>query len=458
MSQRQLLGRILPSKISQLFAGSDEPQRTDRRYRNKNDQRSPFQRDRDRILYTEHFNRLAGVTQVARTGESYLYHNRQSHTLKVAQIGQRLAEYLVEATDDEKLNTNPGPNPDIVETAALAHDLGHPPFGHTVEKELDQCVQDEGVDEGFEANAQSFRTVTKLSTHRDEYDGLDLTRASLNAILKYPWARGEHSDKPNKWGYFESEQEDFEFARELTAGMNRSIEAQIMDWADDVAYAVHDLEDFYKAGLIPLDQILVDSGERDNFITHVKKNTKIDASEATAFFDNMGAFAFDILKKPYTGRPNQKAALNILTSELINRYLGFPGSGKQAVRLTDTGSQFDLKPHPALEKEVDVLIELTRYYIINDSSLMAQQHGQRKVMRELFNHLMKQALPDASYRGLVPSPYKDELKKLDELGTKRERVRIVTDLLCRLTEQQALLLYERLEGTSPGSLQDRIIR
>lgn len=449
-------------KIHELLKSDDAPKMSDRFHDNSTDQRTPFERDRDRVLYTDYFQRLSGVTQVARTGESYLYHNRQSHSLKVAQIGQRLTEYLLEVTDEDILTDNHAPIPAVVETAALAHDLGHPPFGHTVEKELDRCVRSEGVDEGFEANAQSFRIVTELATHRERYDGLDLTRASLNAILKYPWSRGQNENKPKKYGYYQSEEDEFRFARELSEGIHQSIDAQIMDWSDDVAYAVHDLEDFYKAGLLPLDQIIVESEERDAFIEHIEDNTQLSEGrfDTVAFLKGFSGAAGEELRKPFTGTSTQKAAINKLQSHLIDRYLGYPSIDLHGVRLIESDDErgLVLDVEPVLEKEVEFLKELTRYYIINDSSLMAQQHGQRKVINTLFNHLMDQALPEAKYPGIIPSPYRDAIQELDSLSTHRERVRIVTDLITRLTEQQAVLLYERLEGTSPGSLQDRIIQ
>jgi len=436
------------------------PKRSDRRHRNQSDQRTPFQRDRDRILYTDGFNRLSGVTQVARTGETYIYHDRLSHSLKVAQVGRRLTEYLNSLVEDELLDQYTAPDPSVVESAALAHDLGHPPFGHTAEKQLDECVTSEGVDEGFEANAQSFRIVTKLATHRDQYKGLDLTRATLNSILKYPWARGENNEKPDKWGYYQTEKVDFEFARERYDGNSRSIEAQIMDWADDVAYAVHDLDDFYRADLLPLDRILEDSEERSDFLRHLENNSNIGGNNwnPAKFLDAMSEYAVDDLKKSYTGSPKQEAEVNKLKSLLIERYLGFPGRENNPIKLVGDGDKLDLDINPILRNEVDTLIELTRYYIINTSALMAQQHGQRKVIRDLFETLMKQAVPEAKYRGIIPSPYRDRIEKLDEIGNKERRTRIVVDLITSMTEQQTVGLYERLEGTSPGSLQDRIIR
>jgi dGTPase len=164
-----------------------------------------------------------------------------------------------------------GLSPDVVEAAALAHDLGHPPFGHIAEEELNTQVSAElcqaaGKDpakercEGYEGNAQSFRIVTALAVRRGAGRGLDLTRATPNATLKYPWKFGENPDSPKKYGAFACGDTAYRFAREVQVPgpdpkFVRSLEAQIMDWADDITYSVHDTEDFYRAGLIPLDRL-----------------------------------------------------------------------------------------------------------------------------------------------------------------------------------------------------------
>src|SRR5262249_590706 len=162
-----------------------------RRHQSPEDQREPAQKDRDRILYTSAVRRLAGVTQVVSPQEGHIFHNRLTHSLEVAQIARRLPDPLVRPSPHLPPK-HPAINPRVVESAALAHDLGHPPFGHIAEETLDQLVQDAGVDEGYEGNAQSFRIVTKLALCGEFFEitgsfteppGLDLTRATLNAVL-----------------------------------------------------------------------------------------------------------------------------------------------------------------------------------------------------------------------------------------------------------------------------------
>ena len=159
-------------------------------------------------------------------------------------------------------------SPDVVEAAALAHDLGHPPFGHTAEEELDKLMRAVGVYDGFEGNPQSFRVVTKLSIRNTEFPGLNLTRATLNAILKYPWHRqADLPERSKKWGAYPSEKDEFAWVREdETQDHLKSAEAELMDFADDIAYAIHDVEDFFRTGLIPLDRLFRDDEEVDRFL------------------------------------------------------------------------------------------------------------------------------------------------------------------------------------------------
>src|SRR5688500_12236926 len=158
---------------------------------------NPFRADRDRIVSSPFFARLNGVTQVVSPGGSgLLVHNRLTHSLKVAQVARAIAERLTadEAHRDllEKLG---GCDPDVVEAAALAHDLGHPPFGHLGERVLDRLARQRlGLTDGFEGNAQSYRIVTSTEIRGQATIGLNLTNAVRAAILKYPWTRRTHPD------------------------------------------------------------------------------------------------------------------------------------------------------------------------------------------------------------------------------------------------------------------------
>jgi dGTPase len=238
---------------------NDEQRRARRHGPVPNDQRGDFQRDRDRILYCSAFRRLGGVTQIVRAGESDVFHNRLSRTIKVAQVGRRLAEAIISRQGAESREL--GVDPEVVEAACLAHDLGHPPFGHHGEMVLNQLVIREGNPDGYEGNAQSLRILTNLALRFDEVDGLDLTRATLAAVIKYPWLRDPNNPKRSeKWGYYQTEATEFEFAREFWPCDGKTAEAEIMDFADDIAYSVHDLEDFHRCRGIPWAEVFSTEG------------------------------------------------------------------------------------------------------------------------------------------------------------------------------------------------------
>ncbi len=161
-----------------------------------------------------------------------------------------------------------GLDPEVVEAAALAHDLGHPPFGHAAERELDKLMRDAGVLDGFEGNAQTFRVLTKLAIRSSDFPGLNLCRATLNAVLKYPWYRQTFPERrQQKWGAYGAESGEFAWVRGPEPRDTRKCaEAELMDFADDIAYAIHDVEDFYRAGLIPLDRLVRYDDEVDKFL------------------------------------------------------------------------------------------------------------------------------------------------------------------------------------------------
>jgi dGTPase len=399
------------------------------------------------VLYTSAFRRLAQVTQVVGADTGHVFHNRLTHSLQVAQVWRRLAERLISLHAAE-LEESTGLDPDVVEAACLAHDMGHPPFGHIAEEELNELAE-EDID-GFEGNAQSFRIVTQLSQHSPLHRGLDLTRATLAAILKYPWLRGENQGKLKKWGAYGSAQKDFDFARELVGGTaERTIEAQLMDWSDDITYSAHDLDDFYRAGKIPL-HLLADrryGGERAVFFDAARRRHLgeggiwADSHSLEEAFNEVIIGLFP-LENAYRGTWKERADLRDLISQLIGRYVG----GTSLVLESDGKPRLSIDEHLLLE--VAMLKELTWSYIIEAPSLISQQYGQRKVIQKLFE-IYRDASTGSKCLGVFPPYYRDPIEKNhnnDEIIR-----RTIVDLIAGMTEEQALKVHNRPVGVSLGS-------
>lgn len=450
-----------------------EPARHDRRYTQDRgpDQRSEFERDRDRILYSSALRRLAGVTQVVHVAEGHIFHNRLTHTLKVAQVGRRIAEHILKSEPEELIDAVGGIDPDVVETAALAHDLGHPPFGHIAEEGLDRQLRIADIADGYEGNAQSFRIVTNVAIRHPEHRGLNLTRASLNAVLKYPWERSVDGKEFKKWGCYYSEKEDFQFAREMCSSADRrqSAEAALMDWADDVTYSVHDVDDFYRAGLIPLDRLIVGTDERARFIDFVfdrwaqeDDQTRLhnfNREDASKFFDDLRLWLEELAKgplEPFSGTRAQWVDLDFLSALLIRRYILGPNSETKAITLVDSSEEPRVRIQPILRAEVDLLKELMRYYVFDNPALVGQQLGQRRVIHELFGIFFDATQPGSKNSSIIPQPFRDSLKEISG-PAQRERARLVADIIASMMEQQTLSLYQRLTGLAPGSIRDLII-
>lgn len=449
------------------------------------DQRNAGQRDRDRILYSSAFKRLGGVTQVVSATEGTIFHNRLTHSLKVAQLGRRLAEHLLTFADQrETAEAWGGLDPEVVDAAGLAHDLGHPPFGHIAEKALDSLVtradrsplhRDDsekvesavGDPDGFEGNAQSFRILTKLAAHHPRnYVGLNLARATLDSVLKYPWVRelgaGPGGKTYRKYGAYATETEDLDFAREYHDNSTPSLEAAIMDFADGLAYSVHDLEDFIRAGLVPLAR-LVTAREWQRFIDDWRRDTRDpmvrEALEDEDVVDVLSDLAVSLdLGEEYSGTRLQRARLRSRTSSLIREFL-------PEVRIAQPGAEKPLVVDRLHEIQMKFLQRLIWYYVIENPRLATQQAGQTRVIEMLFEAFfaasepMKNGQPRNRHI-LPPSVEKDldDALKLTGDDQVRARLRVAADAVCSFTDTEAIAMSHRLRGTFPGAVTDLVSR
>ena len=284
--------------------------------------RSDFERDRARVLHSAALRRLAAKTQVVRAASADFPRTRLTHSLECAQIGRELGQEI-------------GCDPDLVDAACLAHDIGHSPFGHNGEAALNELAAGIG---GFEGNAQTLRLLTRLEP-KTEGAGLNLTRATLDATLKYPWfgepgtssaSPGGHSappgtprtpwpGTPRKFGAYAEDAEVFAWIRQGAPDRRPCLEAQVMDWADDVAYSVHDMEDGFHAGLITFKNLKSPTERAEVSRTAIAYCPGgVTESELTELLEAL--LALDIWPASYDGGPATVAALKNLTSELIGRF------------------------------------------------------------------------------------------------------------------------------------------
>jgi dGTPase len=413
--------------------------------------RTETQRDRDRILYSSAFGRLAGITQVASSAPGASFHNRLTHSFKVAQVARRLAERLQKDEPDVELVAKL--DVDATEAAALGHDTGHPPFGHIAEEVLADLMEGAG---GFEGNAQSFRIVCRLAMRDPEHRGLNLAPVTLNGMLKYPWLLGDHPTDPEskKFGAYWSDREDFIAAQgqsTVRPGL-RTLEAELMDWADDVTYAVHDLEDFYRVGLVPLDRLRTDGDERVRFFQSFfgedgalrKKFDGLDAEHLRARVDLLflGRLVFD----PFVGTTTQRAQLRQATSDLIGDFMGAITARVSAEDATKRVVHID----PDSQADVLILKELTWFYVINRPALALIQEAQKDVVKRLFDTYERAARPGGR-RELLPVA---EREALADDPSEPVRQRIICDFVAGMTELRALELHGLLTGSRQGTILD----
>ena len=413
------------------------------------DYRTASQVDRDRLLYSSFFSRLAEVTQVVSADKGYVFHNRLTHTLKVAQLARRLSEKIMQQQPEEVRSLG-GLDPDVAEAAALAHDLGHPPFGHLAEAALNHLCEDIG---GYEGNAQSFRIVTVLAVgdgiglSSGDSVGLNLTRATLNGILKYPWILGQNPAKTNKWGAYESERSQFTWVRESQAFPEnvKGVEAEIMDWADDITFSVHDLIDFYCAGQIPLDVLAADpdgGAEKNDFFEEVFQRCQDLAPRRHTLEDAFtGIMQYSPLNRRYVGSRDQRYQLYLYATMLISRYVN-------GIRLDPTGlpSGSCIKIEDGLRDEIRMLKELTWHYVILQNDLATEQHGKRRVVETVFGELHSAAQSRSSWN-LFPPFFTEHLQNV--IGDKKATTRIVADYIASMTERELMRTFYLLTGATP---------
>ena len=525
----------MPSDVADR---TDRPDRTDRqveRASRRSDSRigaqavtgdlaaSPFRADRDRISGSAFFSRLGGVTQVvSSSGSGLLLHNRLTHSLKVAQVARALGERL--SGQRERVDRLGGLDLDVVEAAALGHDLGHPPFGHLGERVLDRLARQRfALPDGFEGNAQTFRIVTSIDVRGFEEDGLDLTAAVRAALLKYPWTRlwrpephprtyeqpprgaSEPEEAPGtgsaKFSCYATEVDDAVDCRRAFDGRlapwQQTVEASVMDTADDIAYAIHDLEDFHRVGILQHNTV---NQELRGWLDHQVALAEVPEVELVRGEDRPGR-SLELLRRRLHAKDAWIAAdeafasaVKKVVTNLVGKLLEVPfdrsKQAEQAVaafsadwtrRLVD-GVRVEEEPttrsgHVALAveqwHEVQVLKFVHRRFVLQRPDLGLHQRGQDRLLsklvealdawvidrsetarlphrlRDLFDHAWAEfAELCSSDPAALTWPGQDPAVLDDERMERMARGRAVIDFVASLTDEQAASLLEALSGRS----------
>ena len=390
--------------------------------------RTAFARDRARVLHSAALRRLAAKTQVIAAGESDFLRTRLTHSLECAQVGRELGAAL-------------GCDPDLVEAACLSHDLGHPPFGHNGEDALDEVAAGIG---GFEGNAQSLRILTRLEAKTFSPDdgprpggpvGLNLTRATLDAATKYPW---ERHDASRKFGVYADDLDVFAWLRHGAPEGRTCFEAQVMDWADDVAYSVHDVEDAVVAGHLDIRSITGagDAGDPEGLLgTAASYALDADPAELGAAVERLTALPF--WPPAYTGSLRDLAARKNLTSPLIGRFC-------TAVELATrerygpghlTRYAADLVVPREQRLEVAVLKAVANRWVMQRAGAEPVYARQREIVQELVSAVRLTA-PES----LDPVLRDVYLAAPDDAA----RLRVVVDQVASLTDRSVVAWHTRL--------------
>ena len=388
--------------------------------------RGDFQRDRGRLIHSLALRRLAQKTQVLSPAAGMDFaRNRLTHSLEVAQVGREIGGSV-------------GLDPDVVDTACLAHDLGHPPFGHNGESALDAWAADIG---GFEGNAQTFRVLTRLESKRFADNGrslgLNLTRASLAAASKYPWSRDTAAATASgrvKFGYYDDDADVFDWMQDADPAGSVAVEAQVMDLSDDIAYSVHDFEDAIVGGFLD-PAVLANPAHRQAFLDH----TVTWAGQAVSRDDV--EFALDRLQQLDTwptggdGSRGDLARLKNFTSTAIGRFAqsvtlsARPGSKSSSGR-----HAWDVSVPEAIRVEIDLLKGIVATAVMSQETRAPLYERQRTVLTELLDALWSEA-----GSGLDPMFAAD----WESATSPDARRRVIVDQVASLTDYTAVIWHER---------------
>ena len=353
----------------------------------ENSIRSPYQRDRDRIIHSSSFRRLKHKTQVFVNTEGDHYRTRLTHSMEVSQIARTLARAF-------------GLNEDLCETLSLAHDLGHTPFGHAGEEILNECMINYG---GFDHNIQTLRIVTLIESKYYKFVGLNLTLETLDGLFKHNGPVKE-LDKTNKILNLSTLNNKIKFSQ------NPSLEAQVASIADDIAYNNHDLEDGFRAGLFTINEF-ASKPYISKLINKHLKNIKIFRKEIIInqiIRDLINLMVNDVIK---TTNKNLKIYKPKKISDIYNQnkfIVGFSNEMK------------------VVDKNIKQFLKKNMY---NNKKVIVNRNKGKKIIKKLFKSLLKN-----------PKKYIS-----NELLNREEKERVISDFIAGMTDRYAITLYKKIK-------------
>lgn len=401
--------------------------------RSANAHRGEFARDRARVLHSSALRRLGAKTQVLSPSGGDFARTRLTHSLEVAQIGREMAIDL-------------GLNADIVDMACLAHDLGHPPFGHNGEKGLNDWASTIG---GFEGNAQTLRLLTRIEPKVFLADGtsigLNLTRASLDAACKYPWSladAGQMREHSIKFGVYEDDLEIYNWMRINAPARQKSVEAQVMDFSDDVAYSVHDFEDAIVSGYINLEELADPQSESELLVKISEWNVgAYSTPELAEALKNLQALPNWPTK--FDRSPAMLGTLKNLASDLIGRFVSQTISSivdsSPLESMARYGSRIEVPAN--VRAEIAVLKGIVSAFLMSHESRRPIYEWQRELLAELADAILASNGENLDvYCTAAWSKAKSEL----------EQRRVVVDQVASLTDQSAITMHNRLVVKGPS--------
>lgn len=477
---------------------------------------SEFRVDLERIRFAPSFNRLTEVTQVITAGATGgLVHNRLTHTLKVTAVARAIAVALMQSEDRDLLSRLGGLDHVVVQAAAVAHDIGHPPFGHLGERVLDRLARDRfGLADGYEGNAQTFRIVTELEVHGPNDQGLNLTAAVRAAVCKYPWGRF-HLPDPHPTGWeepprgaghgvdapgalkFSAYVPDLTEMTEVLAAFpglppgRQTLECSVMDLADDIAYSLHDVEDFHRSGVL---QFSLVSAEFRRWLRARAEWAELAEEELVASARRPGA-GMERLRRRMIAKDgwifDEDAfvdAVRRISDEFVDAVLAVPYDGSMAADRAISGftshwidhfvSSVHLDPDPPVRSayvalsprawhEVSVLKFVHQYFILDRADLAMLQRGQSQVLTRMVDAL-DEWLSDRTDAARTPRRLLDLIECADlgyrkvaaerpelldahtgeEQLARMARGRGIVDFVASLTDEQAVRFSARLSGDS----------